>query len=665
MKKWMIRVKDVLAQMNLAQKVQENKMTSADWAALEHEYQKLHGSSLKSDKEADEDVETSLSADLQNEIISFVGVATGEAAEAPKTAGEGVQMAINAGQQIQAKVVEQAQTIQKLSAQPESAEGQSVGVGSQAVSMATRVLGFAGHTNDYLFGIETPAFKRGNFWTEMTVTRKPVNIDEVSPSDKKAFMAAFNDYRTSFMDRFKTVHENGLLGALDFNKMMAGQSVIDYSGLDAAGEYITRRSDLIIAHLRTLPSVAGLFPTISNVQNKEVAPSVSFGELSQGYRKGAIFKGNVDFAAEIYGVNDVMFKYEFDDLIKLEKAYIGYLNQNDGSNVIKWAFIEYIMVHFATQLQNERNRRAIVGVSVPAQSVAANPAVFGADGILRAIQKKEDEFKVLPFDTGVYTEATIIDTVESFWDQVEETLLSMDGYKLYMNAKHRRMYTRAFREKYGKDNDFTGVNGGLQDVNPDSIVWVPNMASTCYKMWITLPGNICLLENKPGEMTGFYFERDFETVTVQSRWKEGAHVKVAGIKYESRAKLEAAGRADQYLFTNFPATELEAGAVKVPGKDNDLFVTSANTGATAITSIDNASPERVYRIVCGNMTNATTIAKAGNFASITAAWTPKAVGDWIELYAELEDYTVTVDGQSIKRTRATGKFLELGRSVTA
>jgi hypothetical protein len=43
---------------------------------------------------------------------------------------------------------------------------------------------------------------------------------------------------------------------------------------------------------------------------------------------------------------------------------------------------------------------------------------------------------------------------------------------------------------------------------------------------------------------------------------------------------------------------------------------------------------------------------------------PTATGDYIELYAELEDYAVTGDGQTVKMTRPTGNFLELSRKVS-
>ena len=185
-------------------------------------------------------------------------------------------------------------------------------------------------------------------------------------------------------------------------------------------------------------------------------------------------------------------------------------------------------------------------------------------------------------------------------------------------------------------------------------------------MWITTPGNVELYEDKPNEMHMFDFEQDFEDITVRSRWKEGSGLLMAGIQYKTLALLTSSGRENQYIFTNYPVSVLAADATKVNGRINSTFETAENTAATAITDIENASIETVYKIVCGNAgANKTTIAKSGKFAKIASAWTPANVGDYIKLYAELEDYTETIDGETVKKTRATGNFLELERKAYA
>ena len=62
----------------------------------------------------------------------------------------------------------------------------------------------------------------------------------------------------------------------------------------------------------------------------------------------------------------------------------------------------------------------------------------------------------------------------------------------------------------------------------------------------------------------------------------------------------------------------------------NFFNTVENTGATAITALDDGLPGQMVVIKCGHATNAPTIADSGNFI-IAGAWEPNAVGETITL----------------------------------
>jgi hypothetical protein len=391
------------------------------------------------------------------------------------------------------------------------------------------------------------------------------------------------------------------------------------------------------------------------------APTAFFEELSQAYLSGHIFKGAVNFDGEIYHVDDVMFKFFFEDPKQLEKEYIGYLNR-EGSNPMKWTLFEWCIVHFGTKLFNEQQRRRVVGVKVPRQGNFPQPAMLAADGALRAIQRVEEELKILPFrDMKLYDQATIVDYIEEFWEKIMGILPNTVGYRVYANEKHRPWYLKGYRAKYGQDSDFGGVRENIADLAPENIIWVPNMAMNDYKLFSAVPGNVETYEDKPNEMYAFYFQQDLEQLIMASWWKEGAGVLAPGVQYKTLADLEASKRIMQYLFTNYPVIVLAPGATVVDGSQAYEFETGQNTAAAAILNIENASVERVYKIICGSLTNATTIAKAGNFSEITAAWTPAKVGDYIKLYAQLEEKSVTVGSVTKKVVAPTGKFLELER----
>ena len=655
-KTWQKRAMDIAKSLDFEEKMAAGSLTADEQKQLFAKYEEVHGVTFSADKEANVDEpeadQTILSEDDQKSLAAVFGE------NAPKTATEVV-----------AKVVEQDTTIKTLEGEPEvKTPVASVGLNGSATIAKTMAitLGHSAHTPTHLYGIEDPLFIRGRWYNELSVNRKPV-AESITIEQRREFKEAFNSFAEKLVSRSTELHSSNMIETLDYKKMIAGESTIDYSDLfGKAGEYIVRRTDLILAYLRTLPSVSHIFPLVSNIQNKEIAPGANFGELSQGYREGKIFKGSVHFTAEIYSVIDVMFKFLFKDLIKLEKQYIGYLNRqgNEGSNVIKWTFVEWIMIHFGTILRNEQNRRRVIGVRVPQQNVVSNPAMLAADGAYRAIERVEEELKIRPNpEFEAYSETTIVEYYEGFWDWVSQILDSMEGYKMYANLKHRPWYIRNFRKKYGKDTDFTGVaSSELNDVDAN-IIWVPNLPLNVFKLIITVPGNIENYEDKPNEMLAFYFERDWEQLGVMSRWKEGSGVQQAGIQYKTPAELEASNYENQWIFTNDPATSLADGDTEPDGKVNTLFKTGENTAVTAITDIKNADISRVYKIVCGDLTNATTIAKAGKFAKLSAAWNPAKVGDYIKVHAELEDYTDTIDGETVTLTRPTGNFLELERKA--
>ncbi|KAA6348452.1 hypothetical protein EZS27_004052 [termite gut metagenome] len=668
-KKWQKRLLEIVSKLNFSQKMKEGKMTAEEQKQLFAEYEKTFNISFKDDKTADEDEteeetteEYVLSEEKQRQIFGLLNDKkedTPPEDPAPKTKKEAYGA-------MQKKIVELQQTIKELADTPETEKPLTVPAGQvNEARMMSMMMGHTPHTATHLFGIECDFMKKDKWWNQITATRKAVSLEELSDEDKKSFQSEFNVYTQSLTERSRFLLDTNAFASLDYQKMIEGTApFVDYTDLDSKfGEYTVRRQDIILAYFRSLPSVAGIFPVQSGVRNKEVVPTVQFGELSQGYREGKIFKGNVKFAAEIYFVKDVMFKYMFSDMIALQKRYVMELSK--GSSPFQWTFIEWVIMYFGLQLHNEQQRRRVVGYRVPQQTVTANPAMLAADGVLRAIERAEEELKVLPFDDyKMYTESTILDYFERFWDNIDDILPNMEGLQIYANAKHKKWYLRAYREKYGKDIDFSGVQDRLIDVNPEQILWVPNMPSNYYKVWATYRGNIENLEYVPNEMLGFKFREGFENVTVLSRWMEGSVVQKIGVQYKTRADLKASGRKNQYLFTNFPVTELEAGATTVDGRINNLFLTKDNAATTVLTDIENASEETVYKIICGGLTNKTTISKSGKFANISADWIPAAIGDYIKLYAELEDYDLVLEGQTFKATRATGKFLELERKVT-
>ena len=274
-------------------------------------------------------------------------------------------------------------------------------------------------------------------------------------------------------------------------------------------------------------------------------------------------------------------------------------------------------------------------------------------GLVYTLIRLQHELKLLPHDDTAYasyTSSDMLATVQEFVSDVMESLpedKELDGNFIYLNAKHKPWWLANIRTTYGKDTDFSGPDS-YANVIPDTelrIKWLPNLGNMKL-MFIQTPGNIQFLEFVPGEMLNVRLKDDMEEVYGFSYWKEGCSPAFAGRKFTSLAALKANNYQYQEIFLNKPATTLAADATTANADNGIWFVTSDNTAAKAITDISKAKKGVVYIIECGGTTNATTIAKADKFSSLTAAWTPVAVGDYI---------MVTLD--------STSKFVDLERRV--
>ena len=673
------RINAVFAANGLSKKEDREKMTNADWNKFNASYLEQYGVSFEDDLAAPDDTpaseippeaqgatpETALSSELQTQVLNAlndVASTTGSAAPAapPATVGDATQAMVAAINTV-------TEGFRQLASSPEpSTPLEVVRANGNTLSpdIFACVMGYSDHTETHLFGIEEKFFTRGSWWSEMVVNGK--GKDVYTSADTKVFAEGFKEYAEAFSARCHQLAGSNQLNLLDYNKIIKGESFVDYSRIDAKfGEYSVRRMDAVIAYLRTLSSVGHIFPVVSNVQNELTAPTAFFEELSQSYKSGYIPKGGVNFDGEKYRVADVMFKFLFEDPKALEKAYIGYKNR-EGSHPMKWHLFEWCIAYFGEILFNEQQRRRVVGVLVPRQGDFPQPAMFGADGALRAIQRVEEELKVLPFDQlRLYDEITILEYVRKFWADVTMLLPSMNRMRLFMNEKHQLWYIDAYDAKYSKNNDYSGPNSRIRYYSPEDIIWVPNMDVNDYKMWITIPGNVENYEDKPNEMYGnFYFEQHMEQLWIASWWKEGSGVLAPGVQFDILENLKKSKRKMQWIFTNYPVAALDADATTIDGELCYEFETGENTAATVITDIKNMATDRVYKIICGDLTNKTTIANSGNFSELASAWNPTVVGDYIKVYAQLDEQAVTIGGKQRKVVVPTGKFLELERKVS-
>lgn len=86
---------------------------------------------------------------------------------------------------------------------------------------------------------------------------------------------------------------------------------------------------------------------------------------------------------------------------------------------------------------------------------------------------------------------------------------------------------------------------------------------------------------------------------------------------------------------SFTSTTIAADDVTPDVSTGTIYVTSANTGATAITDLDNPVVGLIVRIIGGSDSNSSTIGDSGNF-NLSASWTA-ALDDVLILYVQADN----------------------------
>nr|DAY88743.1 MAG TPA: major capsid protein [Caudoviricetes sp.] len=505
-------------------------------------------------------------------------------------------------------------------------------------TVAGSVVGFtgSGDREKFLFGIEHEFFSMDKPWNRFTAN--PTSDQRLG--DKKivaSFGAEVEAYSSSLAERYSYLQSHNQLNP---EKLAAGEFATDYSqvtGMKGGDQYLIRRQDAIIARVLSIRQLTQYFPVRYGIQDRDVIFNAFFGEVSQAYQVGEVYKGDMEIEPEMGYVDDAMIKMKFGPMKELERMYIGYLNR-EGSDPIKWSMIEYAIMGSLENAQREQNMRRMRGLYVKPETGVAGSYLNAGTGVLYTLIRLHHEHKLLLTDDvayRTYDDTNMLETVQEFYKEILAKVsedMSLDQHVMYLNENHKQWWIQNVREVYGQQQDFTGPNSYL-NIIPDSstnmrIIWLPYLGQMPFMM-MQVPGNIQFLENLPGEMLAMQTEMQMEMVRGWSTWKEGCSPAFVGRNFSSADKLKENNYLWQQIFLNKPSVTLEADATTADASKGFWFISGTNTAEKKLTAINNAKKGVAYIVECGNKTNVTGIDKSGSFESISEAWTPTAVGDYI------------------------------------
>lgn len=452
--------------------------------------------------------------------------------------------------------------------------------------------------------------------------------------------------------------------------MVAAASSVDYSTLqdDLGAFYRTPWRERIQSFLVKLPTIETIFPLESGYQDLATLVNIWLGEFSQadntiGSNFDNVTKGNYDFGTETLRMFSVMFAHKFQNLAQLEKTWIGSLNR-EGSDPLKWSFIEYLLAETAKKLHNEREMRRVNGVRKNPNPNQPGRAMEAADGFYEFIRKKVDGhidntpdggttgkvvYQIKPFALPRITPANIGEVLYLGTSMIPDHIRSTGNVVCYIPAPLVPWYHKYNEAKYGLNQDYKANIMHVKEYPNVRLVPVPNADNHHRIVW-TLDGNIKCYEQKAGEMLDFRIEQQDWSLKVWANWKESIWAESVGYKYTNPAEMDGSrqliwcndyDRPDDFFVEGQP--DVNPSAVL-----HNSIVTGYNKQVKEIDDIEGAKVGEVVNIKCGpDGDNGVTIKKAGKFDLISEEWTPKT-GDVISLMK-----------------RADGKFIEIGRRTAA
>ncbi|MCP3893505.1 MAG: hypothetical protein GY706_02580 [Bacteroides sp.] len=653
------RLQTVLQKLGLVDKAKASTLSNADWQAIVNSYKLEYKSTLQEDMAADQEANTNpLSQEALNQAQAtlqsiFQTASQGaEGAEGADGEGEKKQVAATDAPATPQGIAQLAQSVQSLVAEIKNQA--AADIPAETLSASNLQFNGPGTTAKYLFGIENAMFSMNTRWNRIAADpRSALSMNDPDEEEEGvAFRKEAVNFSKSLQKRYSYLHNNGML---DAKRLAAGDFATNYEGVEKAGvgqQYIVLRQDALIARVLMKRDLTQYFPVRYGIQDRDLIFSAFFNELSQAYQTGEIWKGSMKIENEMGHVDDAMIKMKFGPMKELERMFIAYLNK-EGSDPIKWSMIEFCILNSLETAQVEQNKRRMRGIYVKPEAGVAGSYLTASTGIIYTLIRYYHENKILLHDDDSYrsyTSSNMLDSIQEFVKDVVSSCtedMELDQHVLYLNKIHQSWWIQNVRAKYGKDTDFAGPTGYL-NVVPDTnqrIVWLPYLGQSTF-MFMDIPGNIQLLEYVPGEMLAIKVKEDMEMVKAWSTWKEGCAAAFTGRRFDTPAKLAANKYEWQQIFMNKPCEALADGATTIDASKGFWHVSTSNTAATTITEITDAKAGVAYIIECGNTTNASKIAKTGKFDSITEAYTPTAVGDYI---------MVILDSK--------GKFIELERCV--
>lgn len=385
--------------------------------------------------------------------------------------------------------------------------------------------------------------------------------------------------------------------------------------------YFRQNKTEFISFLRAKSRLPEFWNTVSNIQDQIAYAKAFTGEITQARKKKWLPKGSFEFQPEIAKVYPIQIDHVFSgyELQSLEASWMSNIAtiKNSGSTAYKISFVTYLVSEILKKAAEEDEISAIRGVYIPTadDATVAGLAIHKSRGLLKLIKEAQARLVYKPYSLGTPTSENIVDYVDKFVMTIPEYWRDMPNMILYMSNYYVDLY---LKRKKALDGLMPTYKPGELMVERHENIQIYGLPFTNDSgfMFITTKDNISLLENIENEEQFLELEKDTRDIRVIGDYKIGIHVWAFGYEYDSASELTD----DKQMFFSNDIPILPDLYVPVAANDTTPSVgyhtslqTGVNTGATEITTIDDATAGSYIYIKGNTGANASTISNSGEF----------------------------------------------------
>ncbi len=280
---------------------------------------------------------------------------------------------------------------------------------------------------------------------------------------------------------------------------------------------------------------------IDRVVNGLIAPS----EVTQGNNGGWNPKGEVLIDAEAGQVYDKKIDITLtgEQLKKIEKSWISWMNGNNGSHPWKTVFVGFLLGEYIKQAALDSRIAQVNGIFVKSPKTVTGRNVNSQNGLrflwwyFRDVEKKYS-----PADIGEPTEQNIVDHIEDIIKTIPEKNRHEKGYEIELS----HYWLKAYRQRAGEIYSLNfNTDSGKYEYKEMFPVDRPNfkfqplidMNNTKF-IGITKSKNVEQLQYIESEKDSFTLTQDKRDTNLFADFKEGIRFILAGRKRQAGEPAE-------------------------------------------------------------------------------------------------------------------------------